>query len=49
MPGAGDNTSFMSFAPAARAEPAPLTAMPPAGQRTVAVPMPRPRPKTKPR
>jgi D-alanyl-D-alanine carboxypeptidase len=49
LPAVTDNASFMSFAPAARAEPAPLTAMPAAGQRTANVPMPRPRPKTKPR
>jgi D-alanyl-D-alanine carboxypeptidase len=46
LPAVADNASFMSFAPAARAEPAPLTAMPPARQ-TAAVPIPRPRPKTK--
>jgi D-alanyl-D-alanine carboxypeptidase len=46
LPAVTDNASFMSFAPAARAEPAPLTAMPPARQ-TAAVPLPRPRPKAK--
>jgi D-alanyl-D-alanine carboxypeptidase len=42
-----DNPSWMSFAPAARAEPAPLTAVPGAGPapQFVEVPLPRPRPK----
>jgi D-alanyl-D-alanine carboxypeptidase len=41
------NPSWMSFAPAARAEPAPLTAAPDAQPdlRLVSVPMPRPKPK----
>lgn len=47
MPAVGDNSAFMSFAPAARAEPAPLTAAPAATQQTAAVPMPRPRPKAR--
>jgi hypothetical protein len=46
MPVTGSN-SFMSFAPAANAGPAPLAAMPAAPQQTAAVPMPRPRPKAK--
>jgi D-alanyl-D-alanine carboxypeptidase len=41
------NNPFMSFAPAANAGPAPLTAMPAAPRKTAAVPMPRPRPKPK--
>jgi hypothetical protein len=49
MPGVSDthNPSWMSFAPAARAEPAPLTATPDAnsGGRSAAVPVPRPKPK----
>ncbi len=48
MPTAGDNPSFMSFVSPARAEPAPLTAMPAAPQQTAVVPMPRPRPKKSP-
>ena len=40
--------AFMSFAPAANAQPAPLTAMPAANQQTAAVPLPRPRPKATP-
>jgi D-alanyl-D-alanine carboxypeptidase len=44
LPAVGDNASYMSFAPAARAEPAPLTVAP-APRQTAAVPMPRPRPK----
>src|SRR5262245_59660423 len=49
QPSASDNSSFMSFAPAARAEPAPLTAAPQPPQRAAGVPMPRPRPKPQPR
>jgi D-alanyl-D-alanine carboxypeptidase len=45
-PTTGSN-SFMSFAPAANAGPAPLTAMPAVPRQTAAVPMPRPRPKPK--
>jgi D-alanyl-D-alanine carboxypeptidase len=49
LPGATDvgNPSWMSFAPAARAEPAPLTAVPDAKPdvQVASVPMPRPRPK----
>jgi D-alanyl-D-alanine carboxypeptidase len=46
MPGAIDlhNPSLMSFAPAAKADPAPLTAMPDA-KTVVDVPLPRRRPK----
>jgi D-alanyl-D-alanine carboxypeptidase len=48
-PSAADaqNPSWMSFAPAARAEPTPLTAVPGAGAASqfVDVPLPRPRPK----
>ena len=47
LPAVTDNASVMSFAPAARAEPAPLTGVPAPPQQTAAVPMPRPRPKTK--
>jgi D-alanyl-D-alanine carboxypeptidase len=47
LPAVTDNAAFMSFAPAARAEPAPLTAVPPLAKQTVAIPMPRPRPKAK--
>jgi D-alanyl-D-alanine carboxypeptidase len=47
MPAATDNAAYMSFAPAARAQPAPLTAMPAQTRQTAAVPMPRPRPKAK--
>ena len=47
MPAATDNAAYMSFAPAARAQPVPLTAMPAQTRQTAAVPMPRPRPKTK--
>jgi D-alanyl-D-alanine carboxypeptidase len=45
-PGATDlyNPSLMSFAPAAKADPAPLTAMPDA-KAVANVPLPRPRPK----
>jgi len=46
-PGTSGNNAFMSFAPAANAGPAPLTAVPAASRKTVAVPMPRPRPKPK--
>jgi hypothetical protein len=52
MPGATDvgNPSWMSFAPAAKADstPAPLTATPEAakaGLKLASVPLPRPRPK----
>jgi D-alanyl-D-alanine carboxypeptidase len=46
-PSAADNPSWMSFAPSARAEPAPLTAVPgaSAAAQFVDVPLPRPRPK----
>jgi hypothetical protein len=47
MPMATDNAAYMSFAPAARAQPAPLTEMPAQTRQTAAVPMPRPRPKAK--
>ena len=46
LPAVTDNASVMSFAPAARAEPAPLTTVPAPAKQTAAVPMPRPRPKT---
>lgn len=49
MPAPTDNAAYMSFAPAARSGPAPLTAMPAATRQTAAIPMPRPRPKTKPK
>jgi hypothetical protein len=47
MPSNGDTPSWMSFAPIARVEPAPLTAVPGASQAAqfVNVPLPRPRPK----
>ena len=47
MPGASDvyNPSMMAFAPAAKAEPAPLTATPDARAVVANVPLPRPRPK----
>jgi D-alanyl-D-alanine carboxypeptidase len=47
LPAVTDNASLLSFAPAARAEPAPLTAVPAPAKQTAAVPMPRPRPKAK--
>lgn len=45
MPAVSENPAVMSFASPARAEPAPLTAMPDAAAQKLAVPMPRPRPK----
>jgi hypothetical protein len=49
LPGATDvgNPSWMSFAPAAKADPAPLTAVPEAraGIKLASVPLPRPRPR----
>ena len=45
MPGVSENPAVMSFASPARAEPAPLTAMPNVASQNSAVPMPRPRPK----
>ena len=48
LPAVTDTAPWMSFAPAARAEPAPLIAVPAPGQQVAAVPMPRPRPKAKP-
>ncbi len=46
MPAVNENPAVMSFASPARAQPAPLTAMPDAAAQKSAVPMPRPRPKT---